>query len=68
MERPEIGKRTEGKPCAGKCRHSNIYHQAKMFNSQTGHYEYGCCYCDCSCMNYVAPEADSEQTDSEQAE
>ena len=61
MERPQNGGKSEGKQCAGQCKHSSTYHQVKWFDKYTNMYYYGCCYVDCKCMNYVATEIDNTE-------
>lgn len=59
MERPESGNRFSGKECAGACKHSSTYHQAKWFDKLSNDYKYGCCSVDCPCMQYVAPKEET---------
>lgn len=56
MERPEIvTDRTKEKYCTGVCRHGSSYHQAKWFDKSVNDYKYGCCMCECPCMEYKPP-------------
>jgi hypothetical protein len=49
---PKSGGRMEGEECAGQCKHSSTYHQAK-WKDEYGNYNYACCRVDCPCMKYV---------------
>lgn len=64
MERPQSGSKLHGKECAGACKHSSVYHQAKWFDKLNNDYKYACCSVDCPCMEYVAPkeEISTEET------
>lgn len=61
MERPQSGGKSEGKECAGRCKHSSTWHQVKWLNKDENIYQYGCSYVDCQCMKYVPSNKDNTQ-------